>query len=157
MIFIGEDTINTVIEELEGSNDQIDDRIEQLKSEEPTVLAYVTSEQFDMLNAEERDYLIYLVQVIFHSINTKVEEMPELEETQIGSVEEQNWERMEAAKGKTFRDRLDGFFKDYEQEDLLAFVEDSLVEDEDSFMTSEGRELIFVALKTIIDAFHTHA
>lgn len=157
MIFIGEDTINTVIEELEGSNDQIDDRIEQLKSEEPTVLAYVTSEQFDMLNAEERDYLIYLVQVIFHSINTKVEEMPELEEAQIGSVEEQNWERMEAAKGKTFRDRLDGFFKDYEQEDLLAFVEDSLVEDEDSFMTLEGRELIFVALKTIIDAFHAHA
>lgn len=157
MIFIGEDTINTLIEELEGAENELEDRIEELKDEQPIVLAYITSEQFDMLNDEERDYLIYLVKVVFHSIAAKVEELPELSEMQIGSIEEQNWERMEAAKGKTFRDRLNGFFENYEQEDLLAFVEDSLVEDEDSFITTEGRELIFVALKTLIDAFHAHA
>lgn len=157
MIFIGEDTINALIEELEGAGNELDERIEALKYEQPMVLAYITSEQFDMLNEEERDYIIYLVKVIFHSIAAKIEDLPELTEAQIGSIEEQNWERMEAAKGITFRERLNGFFENYEQEDLLAFVEDSLVEDKDSFITAEGRELIFVALKTLIDAFHTHA
>ena len=37
------------------------------------------------------------------------------------------------------------------QEDLLAFVEDNLVEDEDSVVTKEGREPMFVALKSVID------
>ena len=46
---------------------------------------------------------------------------------------------------------MDVFFEDYAQEDMLAFVEDNLVEDEDSTITKEGREPIFVALKSVID------
>ena len=52
---------------------------------------------------------------------------------------------------KRFRDRMDIFFENYSQEDLLAFVEDNLVEDEDSLVTKEGREPMFVALKSVID------
>jgi len=46
---------------------------------------------------------------------------------------------------------LDIFFKDYPQEDLLAFAEDALTEDDDSPVTAEGREPMMVFLKTAID------
>ncbi|MFK8104727.1 MAG: hypothetical protein AB8G15_19570, partial [Saprospiraceae bacterium] len=68
--------------------------------------------------------------------------------------EEDNWEKLENVPAGSFRDRLDVFFKDYPQEDLLAFAEDALVEEEedsDINLTKEGKELMFVALKTIID------
>ena len=54
---------------------------------------------------------------------------------------------------KKFRERLDVFFQDYFQEDLLAFVEDSLSEEEEEMVTKIGREPMFVALKTIIDCW----
>ena len=46
---------------------------------------------------------------------------------------------------------MDVFFENYQQEDLLAFVEDSLIDDEDEIVTKVGREPMFVALKSIID------
>ena len=59
---------------------------------------------------------------------------------------------LETVKSNNSRDRMTVFFDDSDQEDLLAFVEDALVEDdEDSVVTKEGREPIFVALKTVID------
>ncbi|MEM9990662.1 MAG: hypothetical protein AAF738_02800 [Bacteroidota bacterium] len=158
MIFVAEDTINQVISELEQLNGAVEASIEQLKAEQPMLLAYITSEQFDMLNTEEREYLIYLIQVLLQSIHKAVNAvLPTLEEEEIGNAEEQVWEMMEKAKGKTFRDRLDVFFEGYPQEDLLAFVEDSLVEAADpkeDDITTEGRELLFVAARTTIDAFH---
>ena len=58
---------------------------------------------------------------------------------------------------RKFNEKIDPFFKDYPQEDLLAFVEDSLVQDEDSEITNEGRDYIFIALKTIIDSLNASA
>ena len=51
--------------------------------------------------------------------------------------------------------KLDSFFKDYPQEDLLALVEDSIQQDEDNIVTPVGREIIFVACKSIIDTIHS--
>ena len=59
---------------------------------------------------------------------------------------------MEGAPGSNFHDRLNAFFNEYPQEDLLAFVEDSLESDEDITVSPAGRELIFVACCTLIDA-----
>jgi hypothetical protein len=81
----------------------------------------------------------------------------EMSPEELEEIEEGNWTQLNDAVGKNFRQKLDGFFEDYPQEDLLAFVEDSLViskegEESDDFeISKEGREPIFVALKTIID------
>ncbi|MBK8670547.1 MAG: hypothetical protein IPN89_14270 [Saprospiraceae bacterium] len=42
-------------------------------------------------------------------------------------------------------------FRNYRQEDLLAMVEDSIQQDDENFVTVVGREIIFVACKSIID------
>lgn len=157
MIFISENVINATISDLEQVDGNLDERIEALKTTQPMILAYITSAQFDMLNESERDYLLYLTQVLVQSIDRSIEELPTLEEAIIGEIEEKVWTMMESAKGKTFRDRLDIFFENYPQEDLLAFVEDSLAEDEEDDLSPEGRELMFVALKTLIDGFEVSA
>ena len=61
---------------------------------------------------------------------------------------------LENNTAKKFRDRLDPFFENTQQEDLVAFAEDAVTEDLDdpeSLVTKEGREPIFVALATMID------
>ena len=54
---------------------------------------------------------------------------------------------------KQFRDRLNVFFEKTSQEDLLAFIEDSLLEEEEELVTKVGREPMFIALKSIIDSW----
>jgi hypothetical protein len=46
------------------------------------------------------------------------------------------------------------FFDGYPQEDLLAFLEDSLQQDEENPVTGVGAELIAVTAKSIIDVLH---
>ena len=61
---------------------------------------------------------------------------------------------MDASNAKNFRDRLNEFFEGSDQEDLLAFAEEAVLEDEDdpeSIVTKEGKEPIFIALKTMVD------
>jgi hypothetical protein len=75
-------------------------------------------------------------------------------EDEIGEAEEKNYEILESSTAKKFRDRLDPFFEGYEQEELLAFAEEAVLEDEDdpdSVVTKEGREPIFITMKTLID------
>ncbi|HMN89044.1 MAG TPA: hypothetical protein PKE68_03425 [Saprospiraceae bacterium] len=49
-------------------------------------------------------------------------------------------------------DRLNVFFDQYLQEDLLAFIEEALADDDDDpIVTKEAREGMFVVLKTLTD------
>ena len=48
-------------------------------------------------------------------------------------------------------DTMDAFFKNYSEEDLLAFVEDILVEDDDQELTTVGKEIILICSKSLID------
>jgi len=57
---------------------------------------------------------------------------------------------------------LDAFFEGYAQEDLLAYVEDSLLLSEEQGknelgVTPEGRPLLFISLKTLIDVLTEEA
>jgi hypothetical protein len=108
-----------------------------------------------LLTEDEKGYLQYLCLIAWRSITNVNGDIPEISEEQIGVAEEQNYELMEASTGKKFRDRLNVFFENTPQEDLLAFAEDAVLEDEDdpeALVTKEGREMVFVAVKTLVDA-----
>jgi len=75
-------------------------------------------------------------------------------EEQIGEAEEANYAILEASTSQKFRDRLNDFFEGSPQEDLLAFAEEAVLEDEDeadALVSKEAREPIFVAVKTLVD------
>ena len=147
--FIAEKAIDAVAESLGG--DKYDEAIADMQAKQPILFSYLLSESFKLLTKEESDYLIYLALVIWKSVSTTTTTAELLMSDNIEEAEEKNWTLFNESKARKFNDKLDAFFNKYPQEDLLAFVEDALVDDEDSFVTKEGKELLFIGLKTTID------
>ena len=152
MKFIPESVIDQSIEVLSVS-DSLDTAIKELADAQPFLIAYLSSETTAAFSNEEKDFLFFATSVIVSSVES-VEPAPRLLGLEmLTEIEEQNFKILTETKGKEFRDRITVFFENYPQEDLLAFAEDALEEDEENLITDEGREYLFVMLKTIIDTF----
>ncbi len=152
MKFIPESVIDQSIEQLSAS-DSLDAAIKELADAQPFLVAYLSSETTAAFSNEEKDFLFFATSVIVSAVEA-VEPAPRvLGLEMLTEIEEQNFTIFTETKGKKFRDRVTVFFEDYPQEDLLAFAEDALEEDEETLITSEGRAYLFVMLKTIIDTF----
>jgi hypothetical protein len=155
MKFVSEKIIDAVIEELENYDDeQYEAQMEAFAEAQPVLFAWLFSEHFELLNEDEKGYLQYLALIAWRSIMQVDGSVEAVSEDQIGEAEEANYAILDASTAKKFRDRLNVFFEGSPQEDLLAFAEEAVLEDEDdidSLVTKEGREPIFVALKTMVD------
>lgn len=144
--------IDEVTEELSASEKALEHTLDMMNQQQAVLLAYLFSENFEAFEENEREFILFLSSVIWKSIFRVWGSQDPITEVQIELAEEANWALIQSAKGQNFRDRLNVFFEENPaKEDLLAFVEDALLEDEDSPVTEEGREPIFVSLKTIID------
>lgn len=151
--FIDEATIETILTSLAEKDDQYYGMLVQLfQQEQPALFSYLFSENMELLTDEEKNYLLYLSLVIWQSVGVLAQTV---DEEMVGQLDEENWALLSEASAKIFRDRLDVFFDNYHQEDLLAFAEDALADDEDDIVTKEGRELMIVCLKTVIDSLTT--
>ena len=148
-MFISESIIDNVVADLEEAD--FEQEITWFTDEYPVLIEYWGAEDFTLLTQDERELMLYLLLVLTKSVEQANAALHPLSSEVLENAEERNWERLENVTAKHFRDRMDVFFQDYSQEDLLAFVEDNLVEDEDSVVTKEGREPMFVALKSVID------
>ncbi len=155
MEFVSEKIIDAVIDELEKLDDgQYETLMEEFAEAQPVLVAWLFSEHFDLLTDDEKGYLQYLSLIAWRSIVRVNGPGEPASEDQIGEAEEANFEILEASTDKKFRDRLNVYFEDTDQEDLLAFAEEAVLEDEDdpeSMVTKEGREVVFVAVKTLVD------
>jgi hypothetical protein len=155
MKFVPEDIIDTIIEDLEKYSDtQYEKQMEAFAEAQPVVFAWLFGEQFDLLTEDEKGYLQYL-SLITWSANERLNgPVGPVSEDEIGDAEEKNYEILELSQAKNFRDRLNPFFENTTQEDLLAFAEEAVLEEEndpEALVTPAGREPIFLALKTLID------
>lgn len=149
--FVSENTIETIASQLVDEA-QVELAVAALSERQPMVLAYLLSENFRLLTREEREYLLYIGIIICHSIYSTEPPSHIITQDLLDEKEEANWEKMNNVEKGSFRDKLDIFFKDYPQEDLLAYLEDSLAEDDsNNFVTKDGKGLMFIGLKTIID------
>jgi hypothetical protein len=156
MKFVSEEVIDAIIDELDAiSDDQYEERMEAFAKAQPVIIAYLFDEEnLHLLTEDERGFLQYLILIAWASIERVNGPGEPVSEDQIGEAEEKNYAVLEASTGKTFRDRVDPFFEGYSQEDLLAFIEEALLEDEgdpEALLTKEGREPLFVAAKSLID------
>lgn len=155
MKFVSEEVIDAVIEALEEySDEQYEKQMEEFAEAQPVIFAWLFSEDFELLTDDEKGYLQYLSLIAWISAEQVNGPLEAVSEEQIGEAEEKNYAVLEASTAKKFRDRLDPFFEGTPQEDLLAFAEEAVLENEDdpdSLVSKEGREPIFIALKTIVD------
>ncbi|MCB9282555.1 MAG: hypothetical protein H6563_00655 [Lewinellaceae bacterium] len=150
-----EPIIDSVLDDLEMGKWTVEEVIATLEAQQPVLLGYFFSETFDVLTDEEKPFLLYLASVIWMAVNRVHPVEETIDQDLLDNREEANWELLNEATSPRFRDRLDPFFEQTDQEDLLAFIEDSLVlddSDEDEWkLTKEGREPIFIGLKTMVD------
>ncbi len=156
MQFVSENIIDAIIDELESlSDDQYERRMEQFAEAQPVLVAYLFNEEnFHLLSEDEIGYLQYLSLIAWMAITRVNGPVQPVSEEMIGLAEERNYEVLEASTAGAFRDRLDEFFANTPQEDLLAFAEEAVLEDEDdpeALVSKEGREPVFIAVKTVID------
>lgn len=151
MQFISESLIDQQANHI-GEADDLSPSVERLKTRQPAIFAYLFSEGFNLLTEKEKEYLLFLTLVIFESILQIHPEQKNISDKIIEDLEESNWEILNDSKARSFREKLDPFFEQTNQEDLLAFVEDAVVYDEDELITKEGADHIFIGLKTIIDS-----
>ena len=148
MAFVDENIIDEVIDQLELEEGAYELAVREMEEAQPVLSAYFWSENFELFTADERAYLQYLALIIWKAYITVNGSSVKISEEQISEAEEQNWARLEEVKSPVFRERAGIYF----QEDLLAFAEDALLDDdEDAIVTKEGREPLFVTLKTVID------
>jgi len=150
MQFISESVIDQKSNEI-GEAENFSFFVQSLKTKQPALLAYLFSESFELLTQQEKEYTMFLTLVIWEAVQVVHPEQASIKPKMIEKAEDANWEKLNDSKGKDFRAKLDVFFQDTTQEDLLAFVEDALVHDEDEIISKEGREYVFVSLKTVID------
>lgn len=156
MLFVSEEIIDNTIDLLEATPEAFDHLLEKMEEEQPILLAYFFSEQFDLFTESERSYLQYLALVIWHASRKVFGQTALVTEEQISAAEDNNWEQLEQVNAHGFRERMGVFFEQTNQEDLLAFIEDALLDDEDdAIVTKEGREALFVTLKSVADLLCT--
>lgn len=153
MQFVPEEIIDEVLDELGESTELPADALDRLREEQPVVLAYLFTENFNAFLRQEKEYLLYLLLVMWEATKRVNKQVPDVTEEALSQAEEANWNTLQEVSSKRFRDRLDVFFADTQQEDLLAFIEDSLLDEEDGFVSKEGREPMFVILKSILDCW----
>ena len=154
MEIIAEGIIDNVVQGIGETESDFIEALNILEAEQPILLPFLFSESFDSLYQEEREYVLFLAVVVYNAFKTVFPKINAISEEQLGLSEEANWALINGVKVKKFRDRLDVFFENYPQEDILAFIEDALADEEEgeSIVSPESREPIFIALKSMIDS-----
>lgn len=155
MKFVSEDIIDEFAVLLGDSEEATSTVLREINQEQPALLPFVLGENEEVFSQSERDLLAYLLLVVWKSARMVNGVQVMIEPEVLSAAEERNWELLEAVSAKRFRERLDVFFEHSGQEDLLAFLEDVLSEDDEDtempLVTREGREPIFVLLKSVVD------
>ena len=148
---VDEKIIESVIESLEDNNKLLGLE-ERWEESFPAISDYLNKDSFSLLIEEEKAYVSFIIAVIFLSWEEKFGAFEkDFRPKKLEQIEEANWEKLNSAKGKTFREKLDSFFEGHTQEDLLAFIEDSIQDDEEQMVSGAARDIVFICATTILD------
>jgi len=149
MKFIKEEIIDQIIDDVEKKSPE--SYVQELSEDQPFLVQFIATENFKLLRDGEYDTLIFLLSIIWKSVHNEGVEI--IEAKSIEEMDEKNWSVVNELGNKNFAKVLDHYFNDYPQEDLLAFVEDTLA-GEESEISQVGKELLLITCKTFIDCLH---
>ena len=150
MQFISEHVIDEVIAQTENPA-FLEAEWQKLAGENPALIEFISNERLELLTKEESELLEYLVLVIYSASCVVLQKKPMIQGSVLEEWEDKNWETWNERGVKSSKQAIDAFFENYKQEDLLAFAEDSLADEEDIKITNVGIEIIMVITKTVID------
>lgn len=148
---IVEKTIDRIVDRFVAKPDDLSNVYKELASEQPAIISLLYSTDLKALTDEESDLLFFIVAVLYESVKAENGQPEQVDSEALETADDENWEKMMSAGNGDFRKRITPFFEGYLQEDLLAFSEDALMDDENQVVSGIGREAIFVTAKTVID------
>lgn len=148
---ISESIIEEVITHYENDERSYVESMAQIMEGQPALLAFLSQESTEILLEEEKDILWYIVLIIYSSIGKVEDEIAVISDIKLSENEEKNWTVFQEQPRGSFRDKVTVFFDGYHEEDLLAFVEDTLEVEDNSPVTTVGRDVIFISAKSLID------
>lgn len=149
---ITEQQIDDIISKVGASDKFFEALIDTQLEKHESYFSYVEADS-EVLYQEEVDYLVGILAVILELC--KDLDLSDIE--QIEEIEDENWSLLH--ESKNMQAAFDSTFKKYPEEDLLAYIEDAIIideedEDEDfSFLTKVGKEFIFVKAKSVVDIY----
>jgi hypothetical protein len=146
---VTEAEIDQYIEQL-SVEARLDKEVMTISETQPFLAGFLHVDQHSLLSKEEYSFLWFIVAAVYGSYAKKYGRPETIQASDIEDKEEKIWGLLNDSKEKNFRSKLDVFFEMCPEEDLLAFIEDSLLEDEDSVVTNAGREFIFVPAATFL-------
>lgn len=111
---------------------------------------YLLSEAFDSLTDTEQKELSFICDIIYNAYTLENKVSPVFDMDLMIENEEVNWNLRESSKN--WEETKDHFFEKYAEEDVLAFIEDTLSEPEESKLTQIGVEVIFITAKSYLDS-----
>ncbi len=112
MKFITEQQIDRIAEELETSEEAFARSMEDLQTQHPVIFSYLLTENFEVLTATEKDYMFFLLAILWGAIKNETRTAPIRGKT-LGEAEERNWALIQGSKAKNFQERLNVFFENY--------------------------------------------
>ena len=147
-MIVSEQQILDILERFEQGSFKPEEVLPDMQEKQPYLYTFIFDRPDVLLSPEEADLLTFGTSVIWAAVNY-ADEIIYAEE--IEDYEETAWERLEASKSHNFHEKITPFFDQIDEEELLAFVEDSLADDDDTNITATGREWIFVSLGVMIE------
>lgn len=156
MKLVSEQIIDDLVDYYDSIPEMIVKKTVEYMAEYPVLLGFLEQESNHVLLDEEKDLQWYILIVCMSAIMECDIQIPEFSVEALTAAEENNWDILQQAGAGTWKDRLDPFFDDFPQEDLLAFVEDMVQDDEESPLTQIGKEVIFISVKSILDTVFEH-
>lgn len=154
---INEAQIEKILVKFDDDNCDLEKLMKELAGEHELLIAYLLSDNFSLLSEEETDYFQYLSLVAIDCCHNFLKDGIHYNQEDIDHAEENNWKMMEEQGAKAFNEKITVFFESSEEEDLLAFIEDSLTPEDGDFVTPVGRDLMCVGLKTMVDVLCNEA
>lgn len=136
----------TIEKEIELVSGNVDENILDFVANEKQFTGYLLGEDFHLLTETEKETMLFIHLVIFRSL-LKEEKGIDFDPKLFQEIEDKNWETFNL-KGKTWLEKMEIIFKDYYEEELLAFTEDML---NDESISDLARELIFITAKSYIE------
>ncbi|MEL7377643.1 MAG: hypothetical protein AAFN65_11845 [Bacteroidota bacterium] len=147
---ISEVAIERVLERLSGGGEDFAQDLSDFGEAQPFLLNYLTQEDTEAFTQPEQELLLFAAVVVYQSILEERSEPAQVQGEAIAKREEVYYQLLQdQAKGQ-FADRISIFFEQSQEEELLAFIEDLLSPDEDSPVSTEAREAMFVSLATVV-------
>ena len=130
--------------------------VEKMSIRQPVLLAYLMAAgEADFLTEEEKESLLYMGVVIWRIMSKGDRPLYQITERLLDKMEVRNERMLEFLSGESsgdFISSVEMIFKNYNQSQVLRYVVEGLMEeDEGNEFSEDGKGYMLVSLKTIID------